>query len=352
MNEKDVSYKSMSMIQDNFARLRHNDVWIPDLGGSFTNLESSELDVLLMGSYFERIFQPEFWPSKKFNLFCLSPQVRNILIDVYKFDPHVVGCLSRYDYFPKTKATEEFSLTKETHFYYAGRISPQKNIEFLLFTIFHLQMLYSPKITLSLFGSFDSEYHKDILGCPFMDYSKKIKGLIEGLPWAGAVPEIHTGLNEYEWPEKIPARGIFITTSNLISEDFSVTAAQLQYLGRALLLPKWGGFYDVRGENVRHFSVEAIAHSHLGIKEISAKAKEFVLSLIEEKLENLATEKTEKSLFPDTPIDRNYLEFIRQKNIDHWGECINLLVANNLPAFVATEQGRAILEECRRLMRK
>jgi hypothetical protein len=213
-------------------------------------------------------------------------------------------------------------------------------------------MLYSPKITLSLFGNFDSEYHKDILGCPFMDYSKKIKGLIEGLPWAGAVPEIHTGLNEYEWPEKIPAEGIFITTSNLISEDFSVTAAQLQYLGRALLLPKWGGFYDVRGENVRHFSVEAIAHSHLGIKEISVKAKEFALALIEEKLENLATEKTEKSLFPDTPIDRNYLEFIRQKNIDHWGECINLLVANKLPAFVATEQGRAILEECRRLMRK
>jgi hypothetical protein len=349
MNKKDVSYKSIGMLQKRFASQLKQDVWVPDWGVSFDLEKNDTFDVLLMGSYFERIFQLNFWPAEKFNLYCLSPQVKKILIEVFDFDPEVIGCLSRYQIFPiSSSVVEKYEVLKDSHFYYAGRISPQKNIEFIILTIFHMQILYSADITLTLLGDFDNEYHKDILGCHFKDYSQKILTLIESLPWVGEPPKLIHGLNEEEWLREIPAKGIFLSASNLISEDFSVAAAQLQNIGRALLIPKWGGLKDVRGENVRHYQVEQIGHSHEKIRAISQKAKNFAVTVFENiDLEVLPLIKTE-SYFPSRSIDRHYLQKKIELNKAKWGESIDLLVQMKLPAFVATEQGQRVILECRR----
>ncbi|MBC7537176.1 MAG: hypothetical protein H7281_00020 [Bacteriovorax sp.] len=349
MNKRDVSYKSIGMLQKRFASQLKQDVWVPDWGDSFDVENNHTVNVFIMGSYFERIFQLRFWPNQKFNMYCLSPQVKKILIEVFGFDSEVVGCLSRYQIFPKSVLLEEkYEVLKDSHLYYAGRISPQKNIEFIILTIFHIQILYSADIKLTLFGDFDNEYHKDILGCHFIDYSQKIFNLIESLPWAGEPPKFVHGLNEEEWLQEIPTKGIFLSASNLISEDFSVVAAQLQNIGRSLIIPKWGGLRDVRGENVRHYQVDLIGHSHEKIRAISQKAKKFAKSLFENiGLETLSI-KGPESFFPMHSIDRDYLQQRIDLNKAKWGESIELLVQMNLPAFMATEEGQRVILNCRR----
>jgi len=122
MSKTDVSYKSISMLQKKFSDYRKQSICVPDWGVPFDSQLNQPIDVLLMGSYFERIFQLDYWPTQKFKLFCLSPVVRKILIEVFSFDPEVVGCLSRYELFPKSKSEEKFEVLVDTHFYYAGRI--------------------------------------------------------------------------------------------------------------------------------------------------------------------------------------------------------------------------------------
>lgn len=350
MNKKrDISFKSMGSLEKKFAIYRQSKVWVPDWGEICNLKDCSNLDVLIMGSYFERIFQLQYWPGGKFNLFCLSPQVRKILINVFEFDSESVGCLSRYDLFPKSKSEETLELGHNTHFYCAGRISPQKNFEFVILTFFYLQTLYSPQIKLSIFGDFDNEYHKDIHGCHFMDYSEKISSLIKALPWQGIPPIIISGLNDEEWLNEIPSKGVFFSASTLLSEDFSVSAAQLQQHGRAMLVPRWGGLYDVRGANVRHYNADLIGNSHERLEMIALKARNFAKNLFDEKyLENLPD--CQVSFFPLCQIEQSYLKHIFEKNIKRWGDPIQLLEQMNFPVFASTEVGKRVIFECRKLM--
>jgi glycosyltransferase involved in cell wall biosynthesis len=352
MNTKDVSDKSIRLIEVAVKQFLGERPCVTDWGVTPVGPDEKFNYALTMGSYFERIFQIEFWPRNDFELFCLSPAVKNVLVNVFHFDAELVGCFSRYDLFPKTNiALEDFKFTKDTHLFYAGRISPQKNIEFLILTFFYLQMLYSSKLTLHLIGDFDNEYHKDIPGCPYGEYKNKISTLIQSLPWPGSIPELIHGKSETEWVNFIPEHGIFFSCSDLISEDFSVTAAQLEAKGTAMLLPHWGGFADVTADNVRFFPSNLIANSHMDLKAINSSAKKFATEIVEEKF---STEKNNQfqTFFPKKKINRSYLEQKILENKNKWGNEIDFLIKNQLPQFVLTETGQKIFKECRSLFQK
>jgi hypothetical protein len=349
MKKTEISHKSISILQKCFSDYRGTSVCVPDWGKESEQFNTSS-DVLLMGSYFERIFQLEFWPNQDFALFCLCPKVKQILTQLFEFDPEVVGLLSRHSLFPPSKHLKKFEINSKSSFYYAGRISPQKNIEFLILTIFYLQAIFSDQITLRLIGDFDSEYHKDILGCSFKNYQEKITALIEQLPWQGEKPQIINGLNETEWLGVIPENGLFFSTSTLISEDFSVTAAQLQANGHPMLLPFWGGFSDVRGENIKHFSSSLIADSHDGFKKINHAAKKLAMLIRNQEDIFQLSVLTREDFIPLKMIDKAYLEKIFQLNIQKWGESIVLLKDNKLPIFVPTPSGQKLFKECRIIM--
>lgn len=346
---KDVSFKSIKMLEKRFAEYRQKKIWVPDWGQPSVVSPEDEVEVVIMGSFYERLFQVDFWPEGDFFIFCLSPKVRRVLIELFGMNPRTIGHVSRYELFPlKSPPLERFALKENNHLYYAGRLSPQKNIEFLIFFTFYLQIFLSVDVKLSLFGDFDNEYHKDIKGCLYQDYDKKINRLIDSLPWPGEKPTFTTGLNEQQWLEYIPMRGLFVSASNLISEDFSVTAAQLQQAGRAMLLPFWGGLGDVIGENIRHYSSSLIGHSHLSLKEIRERAKVFASACLVENIFISSTDASE-TVVPDLKINRGILSKLYLENKRKWGSEINFLAEKNLPAFVATKTGQLFFGECRRL---
>jgi hypothetical protein len=350
--KEDISYTSINILQRKFFDIRKNPLWVPDWGSPFTPDNSlKDYDALLMGRYFERIFQPEFWPEEEFNLFCLSPQIKKVLEEVFMLDANAVGNISRYEMFPKKiHNIEPFSITPETHFYHSGRISAQKNIEFLILTIFYLQIFYSTEIKLSLIGNFDNDYHRDLLGCQFLDYSIKINKLINSLPWPGNRPLIINDLDENTWINSIPTKGIFFSGSNLISEDFSVTSAQLQMIGRPMLLPYWAGLKDVCGINIRHYAVQQIGHSNEELKVVNLKARKFAQDLIGQ--ENLITipEIDNETFIPLKKISRSYLQEIINTNLNKWGPSIKYLVEKDLPTFAVSEGGQLVLSTCRKIL--
>lgn len=347
MNTKDVSDKSITLLEEAVKQFLGVRPWVTDWRKEYDpHCENSDF-ALTMGSYFETIFQTKLWPQNDFQLFCLSPAVKNLLVNVFYFDEQSVGCFSRYDLFPKTNVKSEiFELSPETNLYFAGRLSPQKNIEFLILTFFYLQILFSSKLTLHLLGDFDNEYHKDIAGCPFGEYKNKIVTLIESLPWPGEAPIFVHGKNETEWLNFIPENGLFFSCSNLISEDFSVTAAQLEEKGRAMLLPYWGGFMDITADNVSFYSAEYIAHSHLDLKTTNSAAKKLAGELIKGNYHKNQTALF-KTYFPEQKINRAYLKQKIEENKKRWGSEIDLLVSDQRANFVTTEAGQRLFKECR-----
>lgn len=344
----EVSHKSIRMIEKRFTQHRQLPLWVPDWDIYTPSKMIPDLDVLLMGSFFERIFQPEHWPDGKFNFFSLSSKSRQSLIELYGFEQDVVGLINRNTLFASSKTFSPFKFNENSTLVYAGRISPQKNIEFLIFTVFYLQIFSSPHITLKLLGNFDSVYHRDILGCNFKDYQKKINALISQLPWPGEKPEIISDLNEDQWLKHLPENGFFISTSNLISEDFSVTAAQLFEIGYPMLLPNWGGFSDVHGPNIKHFSEELISNSHQSISTCSDQAKKFAKLIINKQFLDI-TQTSSKDIIPSQQIDKSYLENIYQINLKKWGKEIQLLRDKKMSVFALTENGQHFFGELRKL---
>jgi hypothetical protein len=354
-SEKDISFKSISLLKNNFFSLRKRPIWVPDLDDQdrmphFEN--QKEIDALLMGFYYERIFQLEHWPTNSFNLFCLSPQIKKILVEVFHFEAESIGSISRYELFANdAQRVEPFNFSKDTQFFYAGRLSAQKNIEFVIFVIFHLQIFYSSQIKLTLIGDFDNEYHHDVLGCQYIDYQFKINSLIESLPWPGEKPTILKGFDQTEWLDQIPGNSIFFSASNLISEDFSVTAAQLQIIGKPQLLPNWGGFIDVRGDNIFHYHEEYIANSHEALSTINSKSKLFAQKLLKGTLLNKLPIVTKNSIIPSKSITHEYIKYKIEENRQIYGNEIDLIINKEFPSFVKTNIGQKIIINCRNILR-
>ncbi len=351
---KDVCFTSMNILENRFNVIRATRAFVPDIERpNRLNVNPFHNDVLLMGRYVERIFQLEYWPNQPFNFFCLSTQVRKILIEIFEFHPDIIGHVSRYELFPVNQEhVTPFSINEDTHFFYSGRISAQKNIEFIIFTVFYLQFLLSKKIKLSLIGNFDNEHHRDIRGCYLTDYSIKIEKIINSLPWPGEKPIFKHNLNEQEWINHIPKNGIFLSASNFISEDFSVSAAQLQQIGQAQCLPWWGGFKDIKGENIKHFPVSYIANSNENLNEINSKAKKFARDLIQSTafVNNTLSREQMKTIIPSHQIDLLYLKERIKCNLKKKGVILEYLINGEFSQFALSNDGQEILSKCREIL--
>lgn len=342
--EQDIAFKSMTMIEDAFSRKFssfHTLDWKVPLPAN-----CRPENVIIMGSFFERIMQPYYWPDGDYSLYALCSKSKRALSSIFCLPGDAVGLVSRYELFPIKKPLKPLSLNPKTTLFYAGRISPQKNIEFLVFTTFYLQMSFSKDIQLQLFGNFDNEYHKHIQGCHYVDYQRKISALIDSLPWCGLKPVLVHALLPHEWIRHVPDNAISMTASTLISEDFSVVSAQIQQEGIPLIAPHWGSFSDLRGTNVLLYPPALLASSHSTLNEIGNKAKTFVRLLLEKSPSFTPPPSTPTlSVSPSKKISRDDITRNLQLVALKYGTYVSVLEENNLPQFVKTSSGQKIFAD-------
>lgn len=347
MDSRELSQNSMGLLESKFAELTGKSVWVPDWKDASTRYKTKSAEtVLLMGYFFHRIFELNYWPENDFALFCLSTPVKKVLVEMFGFDADKIGVVPRYELFPLSQNLLPFPQLTKAHFVHAGRISPQKNIEFLILLTFHFQVLIDPSVRLSLFGPFDSEYHHDSVNFHYTDYKKKITQLIDSLPWPGEKPVIETGFSSEDWLHHMPENAVMVSASTLLSEDFSVSIAQAQEKGWPCLLPHWGAFQDVIGNNVLFYDVDLVADSSQGLNDISKKARAFVLQ--KDSFQKSTSNERLKLNYPKK-MNRDYLKEKMNENLVKWGPDLQFIIDDNFPAFVKSETAAKFFPEFRRI---
>lgn len=348
MKEFDISYRSVSMLEVLVSELLQSPILISDWAEYLEHNEINKYShVLAAGLFYQKIFEINDWPLSDFSFYCLCSSVKKTLVNLLGFDADVIGVIPRYKLFPvKTNSTlrlddSNFSLI------HAGRISPQKNIEFIILVSFYFQILHSRNIELTLMGNYDNDYHRNAKGIYTTNYETKIIRLINSLPWIGKKPTVVTSYSQTEWTSHFPANGIFFSASNFISEDFSVATAQVQqFLGNPCLVPYWGGFKDVCGENIMFYDVNCVASSHESLLVTSQKARLFVKSFIDKNLFFSPPDILEQvSLEFPVKINRNYLQERIKKNKEKWGPEIAHIEEGNFHLFAKSENGQSFFKE-------
>lgn len=348
MKEQDISFRSVSLIEKLVCELFKNNVHIPDWGMCKNDDIVPECAIVLTtGLFYQKVFEIKDWPQNDFSFFCLSSAVKKVLVELLGFDSEVIGVIPRYRLFPPAQNFITYPGDFNFKLVHAGRISPQKNIEFIIFVTFYFQILLSPSIELTLMGNFDNDHHRNTLGIKNIDYKNKIIRLIDSLPWPGKKPEILSDFNPTEWLTAFPSNGIFFSASNLISEDFSVSIAQIQQsLGSPCLIPYWGGFKDVRGDNIRFYDVNNIATSNEPFEVLSKKAKLFVESYAQKKLFHTPLHLSNTSNFiSPQKINRGYLIEKIVENKKRWGDEIKHIENGDFYLFAKSQNGQKFFKE-------
>ncbi len=349
MITQDPSYKSLELLNLHLSRYFEGPVHFVDLPESKNHSNNSER-VVATGLYYQRIFELDYWPKNRFYLYCLCHSVKKVLVEIFNFDEECIKVIPRYELIPQNKTPIGFDLNKNLNLVYAGRFSPHKNIEFLIFISFYLQLFKSQDVQLLLMGHFDNEHHRDKLNINHVDYETKILKIIESLPWSGKKPEIISHLSSDEWIKLIPDNCAFITASNVLSEDFSMSVAQLQSEKPIpLILPTWGAFKDIIGSNVNFYDSNLIASTYDSLNIISQKAKKMANIISHEnyiKINQPEIKDTENHI----PIDRIYLEKKINENLKRWGdEEIRHITKGEFFKFANSHNGQVVLTHCKNI---
>lgn len=256
-------------------------IWFPDHCEPYPAASGIEelTDVVFFGRFAQKFLESGNWLGHDFRLWTLCRAARDVLIQLYKIPAAKIGIIPRYRLFPaspssavKAPPVDESIIGR--NFVFAGRISPTKNIEALLLSISDLQVNYRRRVTLDLFGSFDSEPHPDRGRRARPDYQEVIRDLVQRLPWVTA-PTFHGKVEPDAWLRDDWASPCFISLSTFACEDFGVSLAQAQSAGWPAWLSDWGGHRDAIGK-IRRFSISAIGRS--GEPEAIVRTKSKILA--------------------------------------------------------------------------
>jgi glycosyltransferase involved in cell wall biosynthesis len=204
------------------------------------------------------------------------------------------------------------------HLLYVGRISEQKNLEDLIFSVYLLaKKMRNEGRKLKIFGE------EDFLGVPNLGiesqgYLKRLHHLIQKLGVSDIV-EIGRYLNHQEIDEELK-NSILISTSVHSDENFGLVVFRALNLGVPVLISFWGGHKDFKNyfDGVRYFKVYKsdkgprtnpyeIAQ---GIEEIWKKIPEITFKKNE--IDEIQFITGKKPLCP-RPLKQNFLKKIRER---------------------------------------
>lgn len=219
----------------------HGQIWFSDENtrGLTYNFPNPQLpvEVILTGSFLTRILESYFWGFEQFRLWTFSPQIKDFLTDVINIDADKIGVIGR----PQFRAPIFIpDFQKEVNLVYAGRLSLSKNIPALLEVVSLLQVKYKKKVTLDIFGEFDS-FPDESLGKYYVSSLREIiLKTLKDLPW-NEIPVFHGEVKQEEWIKVKRSHPVFISLSTSMYEDFGTAAQIAASMGWPSILSSWGG---------------------------------------------------------------------------------------------------------------
>ena len=106
-------------------------------------------DIFLFGSYMTKLLHSHYWKGDKYRLWVLSRSVKKVLTDVFSIPQEYINIVP----ISKNKGSNNYN---GELFIYAGRLSAEKNIDYLVLTFKHL-LKKLPNARLTLQGVFSNE---------------------------------------------------------------------------------------------------------------------------------------------------------------------------------------------------
>lgn len=250
-------------------------LFFPD-SGKEANAKWEELDsplnVFLFGDLLRKFFQTGNYVHNEFHFFQLSSPFQavfhQLLLKKEQFNRSEL--LSRYELFPQSRAYD-FGMEKEMNLIYAGRLSYQKNIPFLLYFVKACADL-GLGIKAHLYGNYDNQFHEHLGRRNIRPLEDVLKHILEEEELRDII-FFRGQVDSKAWPETSVDQPIATSMSTFIGEDFGVSLAQAQEKGWPILCSEFGGHKDIYGESVCFLPSSWIGHSHLplGIQKILAK---------------------------------------------------------------------------------
>lgn len=302
-------------------------------------------DIVLFGDFLKRFLESGNWPLEKMRMWVLCERAKNILMELFHIPTQKVGIIPRYELFPlniQEKKIEDYLLSQKWTFVYAGRISPTKNIEFIIFFTYYLQKYENRQVELIFFGEFDNESFEDRGRFVEESYEEKIVQIITSLEDWENPPKFLGKHGADEWIEHSVENPILINMSTFMCEDFGVSVAQAQQKGWPCFLSDWGGHCDVEGTNVVKIDPIHIGKSFEVLPIIKSKAKilakEFTNLISSNRSAQNNLSSTNSNTFPEITTISS-LDSLRRQFVKKWGTVSILSNRDQLPWFADTSSG-------------
>ncbi len=297
---------------------------------------SDILDVVLFGNNIKSFFQSGLWPCRKYRIWTLSPQHKSFWDNVlFENMPESINVIPRV-LLTKRMISNDLVTLKDKHvdLVFAGRLSAQKNITFLILLYKELELL-DLDVRLYLYGKFDDQYDEIFGRRIHENYKESVVNLIQKLSFKNP-PIINENLMQDEWTETPLENPVLISLSTYHCEDYGVSVTQAQEKGWPLILTDMLGHKSVHHSNL--LSIPACYHlrEHLPIDIKRIFAKDLARYLFETPFIN--NEKSDKAFTNITISDSDILS-ARKNLIKTRGTQLSLINSENVGLFYDTQVG-------------
>lgn len=320
---------------------RTDNVWYPDVEIVFPErlLNETNIQVVLFGSFFEKIFETGSWPEKNYTFWCMCKRVKNILTEICAFPEASVQCIPRYEIF-SLGSPRALSLDQPINLVYSGRLSSQKNIEFFLAFAASVGHLSSVEVHTTLLGKWDNWIPKHRGRYVIESYQNNINKFLSKLKFKNS-PVFIEDLGSEEWLNYLEGNSLLVSFSTSIAEDYGVSIAQAQELGVPLMISDWGGHGDVEGDNVYHVPLSMIGESFSADEKVLLYAEKLALKFIKDPKsfnKNVVWQKDHKAA--GKMLNLRDFEKIRLGLMEKHGYEMGLFGQNLMSLYASSERGK------------
>lgn len=344
---EDLCYKSIELLEEEvhkYLLVEHGvkEPWILDsINGTRLPPKAKQVEVVFFGSYIQRFLESGNWPIESARFWVLTKSVKRVLVEQFNIREEFINIIPRNKLFITKTIPKQFpTIIDEIDLVYAGRISESKNIDALLYTVYHLQDIYKLKVKLFLIGNVDNMSNIYSMKEDIFSYQDHLNDVVDSLDWK-IKPQFLEEMGSKEWIKFKFHNPVFITFSNFISEDFGVSIAQAAQVGWRSIVSDWGGHKDLDDNmsiKVPHsYLVENSGFTHL-LKERTKSAAKFVHDGF---INNNDTKNEPKITVTDNQfISIEEIDIARKKFIGNNGGAISLyLLRGQMNKFKSQECG-------------
>lgn len=335
-------------------------IWFPDIDRLPLQADSTTntvFDCILTGNFIKRLLESDSWPQGQYRFWVLSKRTKDVLIAFGLLSDEDVEVIPRGSVFKYSDNWNKIDLEKKINFVFAGRISPTKNIESLIFSTYFLQKKFGVSCQLHLIGPTDNLPHPDRGVFNFHSYLDGVKEVSASLDWTTA-PIFHPAVGVEEWLRIDLENKVIVNHSTFICEDFNVSLAQAQNQGWPSIVSSFGGNTDVMLSNSIAIPWNMIARSDES-KIVQRVKSQIVASYIYEQLNRLAisefdTEKASEQVTLSSPrvMLKERVDQCRKQLLAILGLSIDQVVPNDLTSLALTKSGASFFSYYRQVFGK